>query len=103
MKEKEKKLPWIFRVWYYFLIIIVGHGSVFWYMFRLDHEAGGALPGHYTTAERYFNWCSYLNRRASGERCTYEEVEDEFMEEWRKNFQEAVNEFNRIREKEDTI
>lgn len=89
-KEKSKKVFFIFRVWYAMLHIIFGGGSIFYYLFLLDHHCGGYLPGEYTISERYFVWCRYIGKRMLGKSITYFEVETEYLNKWRQEFEESI-------------
>jgi len=63
----------------------------------IDKEAGGKLPCDYTWGERYMYWVEYLRRRSIGIKCTFEEVEFEYLKEWNDKFQEAKKRFEEYR------
>lgn len=83
------------KIWFTLISFCFGYGSVLYCLFRFDHLAGGHLPGHYTTAEKYFVWCDYLSRRSRGKKCTFREVELEYFKKWR----EAIKLMKDAREK----
>lgn len=80
------------------LILLVGRRSLIYYLFLIEHSAGGSLPGHYTTSERYFIWCDYLSRKAMGKKIKFSDVEFEYLKKWNDEFQEAKKKFDLDRE-----
>jgi len=69
------------------------HGSVVYALALINIESDTKLPLDYVWGERYMNWIEYLKRRGEGIKCTYQDVEDEYLENWRKRFEKAYKEF----------
>ncbi len=77
----------ITKIYYHLLILITGRRSFIYYLFLLEHLSDASLPSKYTNTERYFIWCEYIDRKASGEKITYSDVELEYLNSWNDYFQ----------------
>lgn len=64
---------------------------------KINVKTGAELPCEYVWGERYLNRIEYLRRRSQGIKCTYQDVENEFLDDWNKRFQEARMEFEEYR------
>lgn len=58
-------------------------------------------PFEYTWGQRYVLWIEYLSRRSTGVKCTYREVEFEYLKNFNDMVDEAVNKFREERDKDD--
>lgn len=74
-------------------------GSIIYALAIIDIKSTTRLPLDYLWGERYLNWIEYLKRRGEGIDCTYEDVEDEYLENWHKKFKDAQKRFWEEREK----
>ena len=54
----------------------------------------------YVWGERYCYWIEYLRRRSCGIKCTYEEVEFEFLKDFSDKIDEALKKFHKERDKD---
>ncbi len=81
-----------FRLRYTFAVCGVVH-----ILAQINAETGAELPCDYTWGERYILWIEYLQRRGDGIKCTFEEVEFEYLKEWNDKFQEAKKRFEEYR------
>lgn len=84
----------ISKIWYTILLTIFGKGTVIYTIFLFDKEADASLPGHYTTSERYMVWVDYLGRKSRGKKCTFEDVENEYIKKWQDEFEKVRKKYN---------
>lgn len=54
------------------------------------HESRTVMPVEYYWTERYYNRIEYWERRQRGIKCTYKDVENEYLEEWTNSIREAM-------------
>lgn len=64
---------------------------------QIDMEAGGRLFCDYDWSERYLVRIEYLKRRSNGIECTFDDVENEYLDNWNEKFQEAKRKFEEER------
>jgi hypothetical protein len=53
----------------------------------------------YTWSEMYLNRIEYLRRRSIGIKCTFDDVEEEYLDACAKDIREAIKEFEESRKK----
>lgn len=85
--------------YFYRIRYLCATGSPIYALAYFSVETGANLPSDYVWGERYMNWVEYLRRRGNGIQCTYQDVENEFLDDWRKDFEDAKKRFWEEREK----
>jgi hypothetical protein len=103
MKKKAinffKKFLEIQTILFYNVIYFCALNGFIHLLAKINIATDTRMPLDYLWGERYLNRIEYLSRRSKGIKCTYEDVEDEFLDEWNKRFQEARLKFEKEREK----
>lgn len=83
-------------LYYNFRYFNARHGAMYIFA-QIDLQTGATTPFDYTWGERYMNKVEYFRRRSIGIECTYEDVENEFLDDWNEKFQEAKKRFEEYR------
>jgi aromatic ring-opening dioxygenase LigB subunit len=63
----------------------------------IDKETGKETPFDFTWGEKYILWIEYLRRRSIGLKCTYNQVEFEYLKDFNDKVDEALKKFNQNR------
>ena len=92
----------IIKLMYYNIRYIFAVGGVIHSFAQIDvaTKSGGNLFFDYTWGERYLVRVEYLNRRSNGIECTFDDVEKEYLDDWKEKFQEAKRKFDEKRKNE---
>lgn len=80
----------VFRIYYRILYSLWTLPPI-WYLMCIEAVVKSELPGAYHYTDIYYNRVEYLRRRKEGENVTFEQVEQEYFEKFRKLYQEFKN------------
>lgn len=89
----------IARLYYGFIYNIASTGPIH-YIAHIEESVKTACSAFdYTWSERYLNRIEYLRRRANGIECTYQDVEEEYLDACARDLRQAITEFEKNRKK----
>ena len=89
----------LIRYTYHQLHYLIALGGILHLFAQIDYACGAHMAFDYPWAERYLVRIEYLKRKANGEKCSFEQVEDEHLKKCYEEFQEAKRRFWEEREK----
>jgi hypothetical protein len=101
IKEISQGVAYLLVIQYYQFRYTFAYFSIIHVLAIIDEQARTELPFEYTWGERYLLWIEYLNRRSKGVKCTYKEVEFEYLKNFNDMVDEAIKKFHEERDKDD--
>jgi len=89
----------IARIYYGFVYNMASNGPIH-YIAQIEESVKTCCSAfEYTWSEMYLNRIEYLRRRANGIECTYQDVEEEYLDACAERIREAIKEFEKSRKK----
>ena len=100
-KQIAQGVASVLVIQYYQFRYIIAYNGIIHLMAKGNILTGKENEFEYVWGERYCNWIEYLRRRSCGIKCTYEEVEFEFLKDFSDKVDEALKKFHEERNKND--
>lgn len=89
-----------FELFYFLLRYSIADNGIIHLLAKMNKVTGKETEFDYVWGERYCYWIEYLRRRSIGLKCTYEEVEFEFLKDFSDKVDEASRKFHEERDKD---
>jgi hypothetical protein len=100
IKEIAQGVASVLLIQYFLLRYSIAVNGIIHLLAKMNKLTGKETEFDYVWGERYCNWIEYLRRRSCGIKCTYEEVEFEFLKDFSDKVDEASRKFHEERDKD---
>jgi hypothetical protein len=100
IKEIAQGVASFLVIQYFLLRYSIAVNGIIHLLAKMNKLTGKETEFDYVWGERYCYWIEYLRRRSIGIKCTYEEVEFEFLKDFSDKVDEALKKFHKQRDKD---
>jgi len=100
IKEIAQGVASVLLIQYFLLRYSIAVNGIIHLLAKMNKLTGKETEFDYVWGERYCYWIEYLRRRSIGIKCTYEEVEFEFLKDFSDKVDEASRKFHEERDKD---
>ena len=89
----------IARIYYTFMYNMARNGLIHYIAHIAESVKTCCSVFDYTWSEQYLNRIEYFRRRVDGIECTFQDVEEEYLDACANRIRQAIKEFEKSREK----
>jgi hypothetical protein len=79
---------------YYYINILIGYNSIFYFLAKLENKTYPRLPGHHHWSDDYILWCNYMLAKSFGDDITIEQLKKERSDTFKKTLKEFNEKMN---------